>query len=389
MTEPSKEPPAPQTPVIQPDISAPANLKDMEKLFVGLAKNKGSDLHLKSGIKPIFRISTVLYEVGSRTLSNDDIKKIVYEILTDEQRTHFEAHNNLDFAYSVEGTGRFRVNLFKERGNVALAARRVNTQIPSFKELNLPPAVQKATSYKEGLIIVSGPTSSGKSTTLASMLQYINENRKCHIITVEDPIEYLFTDIKSFVNQREVGIDVASFHDALRYIVRQNPDVILMGEMRDAESLEAGLMAAETGHLVLGTLHASTAAQSVSRILDLFPTERQEMVRQSLTMNLRAIFCQRLLPGAKKEARLVPTVEVLLNNPSIQKLIQNKEDKKITDIMRSSEEEGMQDFNQSLHQLIKDGLIKQETGLKYSPNSEQLKMLIKGIFLSDSHKIVG
>ncbi len=384
-----KEQPTSQPQTIQPDISAPANLKDMEKLFVGLAKNKGSDLHLKSGIKPIFRISTVLYEVGSRALSNDDIKKIVYEILTDEQRTHFEAHNNLDFAYSVEGTGRFRVNVFKERGNVALAARRVNTQIPSFKELNLPPAVQKVTSYKEGLIIVSGPTSSGKSTTLASMLQYINENRKCHIITVEDPIEYLFTDIKSFVNQREVGIDVASFHDALKYIVRQNPDVILMGEMRDAESLEAGLMAAETGHLVLGTLHASTAAQSVSRILDLFPTERQELVRQSLMMNLRAIFCQRLLPGAKKEARLVPTVEVMLNNPSIQKLIQNKEDKKITDIMRSSEEEGMQDFNQSLHQLIKDGLIREDTGLKYSPNPEQLKMLIKGIFLSDSHKIVG
>ena len=384
-----KEQPAPLLPTIQPDISAPANLKDMEKLFVGLAKNKGSDLHLKADLKPVFRISTILYEVGTRTLSNDDIKKIIYEILTDEQRAHFELNNNLDFAYSVESVGRFRINLFKERGNIALAARRVNTQIPSFKELNLPPAIQKATSYKEGLIIVSGPTSSGKSTTLASMVQYINENRKCHIITVEDPIEYLFTDIKSFVNQREVGIDVASFHDALRYIVRQNPDVILMGEMRDAESLEAGLMAAETGHLVLGTLHASTAAQSVSRILDLFPTERQEMVRQSLTMNLRAIFCQRLLPGAKKEARLVPTVEVLLNNPSIQKLIQNKEDKKITDIMRSSEEEGMQDFNQSLHQLIKDGLIKQETGLKYSPNSEQLKMLIKGIFLSDSHKIVG
>ena len=389
MTELKKEQPDAQPQMIQPDISAPSNLKDMEKLFVGLAKNKGSDLHLKAGIKPVFRISTVLYEVGSRSLSNEDIKKIVYEILTDEQKTHFEKNNNLDFAYSVENIGRFRINLFKERGNIALAARRVNTQIPNFKDLNLPPAVKKVTSYKEGLIIVSGPTSSGKSTTLASMLQYINENRKCHIITVEDPIEYLFTDIKSFVNQREVGIDVASFHDALKYIVRQNPDVIMMGEMRDAESLEAGLMAAETGHLVLGTLHASTAAQSVSRILDLFPTERQDMIRQNLMMNLRAIFCQRLLPGAKKEARLVPTVEVMLNNPSIQKLIQNKEDKKISDIMRSSEEDGMQDFNQSIHQLIKDGLIKEETGFKYSPNPEQLKMLIKGIFLSDTHKIVG
>jgi twitching motility protein PilT len=361
----------------------------MEKLFAGLSKNKGSDLHLKAGCKPVFRISTAIYEVGHRRLSNEDIKKIIYEILTDEQKTHFEKSNNLDFAYSVENIGRFRVNLFKERGNIALAARRVNNQVPSFQELNLPPAIQKTASYKDGLVIVSGPTSSGKSTTLASVIQHINETRKCHIITVEDPIEYLFTDIKSFINQREVGIDVASFQEALRYIVRQNPDVILIGEMRDAESLEAGLMAAETGHLVLGTLHASTAAQTVSRILDIFSTERQDMIRQSLTMNLRAIFCQRLLPGSKKEIRLVPAAEVMLNNPSIQKLIQNKEDNKITDVMRLSAEDGMQDFNQSIHQLIKKGLVKEEVGLKYSPNSEQLKMLIKGIFLSDNRKIIG
>lgn len=224
---------------------------------------------------------------------------------------------------------------------------------------------------------------------MASIIKRINETRKSHIITVEDPIEYLFTDIKSFINQREVGIDVNSFQEALRCIVRQNPDIILIGEMRDTESLKAGLMAAETGHLVLTTLHASTAAQTISRILDIFPSERQDIIRQGLAMNLRAIFCQRLLPGAKKEIQLVPATEVMFNNPSIQKLIQNKEDKKITGIMRSSAEDGMQDFNQSIHQLIKNGLVKEEIGLKYSPNPEQLKMLIKGIILSDSRKIVG
>jgi twitching motility protein PilT len=373
----------------QVDSTIPANLKDIEKLFVGLTKNKGSDLHLKSGLKPIFRVNTVLYEAGNRALNDEEIKKIIYDILTDEQRGNFEKHNNLDFAYNLEGIGRFRVNIFKERGNVALAARRVNTYIPDFRELHLPEIIQKVADYKDGFIIVSGPTSCGKSTTLASMIQHINETRKCHIITIEDPIEYLFVDSKSFINQREVGIDVASFPDALKYLVRQNPDVILLGEMRDTESLEAGLRASETGHLVLGTLHASTSAQVISRILDLFQPERQNLIRQSLAHNLRVIFCQRLLPGATKEVRLVPTVEVMLNTPPIQKLILNKEEENITDVIRASAEEGMQDFNQSLHQLVKQGLVKEEVSLRYSPNPEQLKMLLKGIFLSDSKKIIG
>ena len=369
--------------------AAKEGLKDIEKLFSALAKNKGSDLHLKVGSKPIFRVATVLHEVGNKALTASDVKRVAYEILTDSQKNLFEQHLNIDFAYSLDGVGRFRVNIYQERGNLAIAARRVNTEIPSINDLHLPPVIQKISSIKEGLVIVSGPTSSGKSTTLASMIQFINDNRKCHIITVEDPIEYLFKDNKSFLNQREIGIDVASFEDALKYVVRQNPDVILIGEMRDSKSVEAALMSAETGHLVLGTIHASNAAQTISRIIDLFPPERNELIRQSITLNLKSIICQRLLPSTNKETKIVPMAEIMLVNPTIQKLIQNKEDKLISEIMRGAVSEGMQDFNLSLHQLIKSGLVTEEIALKFSPNPDQLKMQLQGISLTDDHKILG
>ncbi|MFH1228339.1 MAG: PilT/PilU family type 4a pilus ATPase [Planctomycetota bacterium] len=364
-------------------------LKNIDKLFSALAKNKGSDLHLKVGAKAIFRISTILHEVGNNFFSSTDIKKLVYEILTDPQKKLFEQTLNLDFAYDLEGVGRFRINIYHERGNIAVAARRINTEIASLNDLHLPPVIQKIASLKEGLIIISGPTSSGKSTSLASMIQYINDNRKCHVITIEDPIEYLFKDNKSFINQREIGIDVGSFEEALKYVVRQNPDVILIGEMRDDKSVEAALMAAETGHLVFGTIHASTAAQTISRIIDLFPKEKNELVRQSITLNLKSIICQRLVPSSKKEVRMVPMAEVMIVNPTIQKLIQNKDDKMIQEIIHETNSDGMQDFNTSLHNLIKTGLVTEENALRFSPNPDQLKMQINGISLTDEHKIIG
>lgn len=371
------------------EASGSTNLKDIEKLFVSLSKNKGSDLHLKVGLKPLFRVATVMHEAGPRVLGPEDLKRLIYEILSDRQREKFEKENDLDFAYSLEGWGRYRINVFRDRGNLAIAVRRVNTEIPSFGQLHLPLILEKIATLREGMIIVAGPTGSGKSTTLASIIQFINENRRCHIITIEDPIEYLFKDGKSFVNQREVGLDVDSFAIALRYIVRQNPDVIMVGEMRDQASLEAGLMAAETGHLVLGTVHASSSYQTVSRIMDLFPSERQEQIRQTLSFNLKAIVCQKLLPGAKENIRSVPAIEIMLNNPSVQKIIQSKDDKKIQDVIRASEEEGMVDFNRSLLNLINEGLITKETGFKYSSNPEQLKMYLQGIFLDDERKILG
>jgi len=372
------------------EAKEPQNLKDIEKLLIALSKNKGSDLHLKANLKPIFRIATVPHEAGPRVLGDSDVQRLIYEILSDKQKEKYEQDGDIDFAYNIEDWGRYRINVFRDRGSVAVAVRRVNTEIPSFEQLHLPPILKRIALFQEGLIIVAGPTGSGKSTTLASILQYINNNRRCHIITIEDPIEYLFKDGKSFVNQREVGLDVKSFNSALKYIVRQDPDVIMLGEMRDPESLEAGLMASETGHLVLGTVHASSAHQTISRIMDLFPAERQEQIRQALSFNLKSIICQKLLPGANpEEARMVPTIEILLNNPSIQKLIQEKEDKKIQEVIRGAEEDGMQDFNRSLLNLINEGLITKEVAFKYSPNAEQLKMYLQGIFLDDSRKIIG
>ena len=241
----------------------------------------------------------------------------------------------------------------------------------------------------QGLVILAGPTGSGKSTTLACVLEHINKTQRCHIITVEDPIEFLFVDKKSFINQREIGIDVADYRSALKHVVRQDPDIILMGEMRDGESLDAGLTAAETGHLVFGTLHASSAGQAIGRMLDLYATDRQTLVRQALAFNLKSVICQKLMPAAKEGTRMVPAVEILHVNAVIQKLLTTGEDQKIHDVIRGSEEEGMQDFNQSLVKLINAGLVSKKVAFSFSPNPEQLKMNLQGIFLGEDHHIIG
>jgi twitching motility protein PilT len=365
------------------------DMKDIDKLFVACARNKASDLHLKPGQRVIFRVSTILHEVGQRVLTPEDTKRLIYEVMSEKQRGIFEENHDLDFAYSLEGVGRFRINVFRDRGTVAVAARRVNTEIPTFEQLHLPEGVRRISGFNQGMVIVAGPTGSGKSTSLACLLDYINLTEKCHVITIEDPIEYLFTDKKSFFNQREIGIDVDSFPNALKHVVRQDPDVILVGEMRDVDSFDAGLIASETGHLVFGTIHASSAAQTIGRLLDLFPTERQPLIRQSLSFNLKAIICQKLLPASKEGVRMVPSVEIMLTNSTIQKLIQGGEDKKIQDVIRSGEEEGMQDFNQSIVKLINAGLISKKIGMAYSPNPDQLKMNLQGIFLGEDKKILG
>src|SRR5688572_32116917 len=330
MAEPQVNEPAE---VKAPEI--PANLKDIERLMVASSRNKASDLHLKAGQKPILRVNTALYEIGNRSLTPEDSKRYIYEIMTDEQRARFETESDLDFAYSLPGVGRFRINVFWDRGTVAISARRVNTHIPSLSELHLPDSLSKISDYHQGLVIVAGPTGSGKSTTLACIIDYISSSEKAHIITIEDPIEYLFQDKKSFVSQREIGIDVPDFHQALKHVVRQDPDVILVGEMRDYVSFDAALMASETGHLVFATIHASSAPQCIGRLLDLFPTERQPLIRQSLAFNLKAIICQRLVPASIEGVKMVPAVEVLFNTPTAEKLLMNSEDKKLGDLIRA------------------------------------------------------
>ncbi len=370
-------------------VEPKTDAKEIERLMIACARNKASDLHLKVGQKPILRVNTIIHEVGNKALAEEDVRRLIFEIMSETQRRRFEADCDIDFAYSIPDVGRFRINVFYERGSVAVAMRRVNTDIPGFDDLHLPDAIRRICDIEQGLVILAGPTGCGKSTTLACIIDFINSTQRLHVITIEDPIEYLFTDKKSFVNQREIGIDVNDFHQALKHVVRQDPDVILVGEMRDYISFDAALMASETGHLVFASIHASSAPQTIGRLLDLFPTERQPLIRQSLAFNLRSIVCQRLLPASREGVKMVPAVEILFNNATATKLIMNAEDKKLADLIRASKEEGMQDFNMSLVDLINRGMVTRKTALQYSPNPDQLKMNIQGIYLGDDHRILG
>jgi len=362
---------------------------EMDKLFASMDKFGASDLHLKVGSPPVLRIAKSLRTLDMPPLTGEQIRTLVFSILTPEQQEVFTQEHDLDLAYSLTGVGRFRVNIFMQRGSISLAARKVSMNIPTFEELGLPARPFKwITNQQQGLVIMAGPTGSGKSTTLASIIESINNSRKNHIVTIEDPIEYLYRDKKSIINQREVGIDVDSFKHALKFIVRQDPDVILVGEMRDAETFSTCLTAAETGHLVFGTLHSSSASQTIGRILDMFSADEQNQIRQGMHANLRAIVCQKLLPSIRPERDLVPAVEILLVNPSARKAIKDGEDNRIDDIIKGGKEDGMQDFNKSLLNLIQDGLINEEVGLTFSPNPEALRMNLKGIFLDEERKII-
>jgi twitching motility protein PilT len=359
---------------------------EANKLFRMVMKHKGSDLHLKVGLPPAMRLGGVLRQMQMPALTTSEMQRLMFPLLTPRQQKILEDEGGVDFAHVVhEGDleTRFRVNLFRARGRLSLVARRVNNSIPNFEGLGLPPVMSEITQYEQGIIILAGVTGSGKSTTIASMLQYINERERMHIVTLEDPIEFTFKDDKSIFNQRELGIDVMDFHKALKDAVRQDPDIILVGEMRDAETFGAAMHAAETGHLVFGTIHASTAPSTISRILDLFPREMHGPLRQNMAFNLKAIVAQKLLPTTKelaaKGVTRVPTNEIMRSNPIIRKLILTEEDTKLGDAIRLGKEEGMQDFTESLRQLVLAEKIERATAFEYAPNVEQLKMALKGI----------
>jgi len=361
------------------------NSKEIHKLFRLMHKYGASDLHLKAGTSPVFRISGALRNLELPPLNDSQVRKLLYDILTDDQIRTFEQVGDLDFAYSVDPETRLRINAYHQRGCVSVAARRVNVVIPTFEELNLPiETMQRISSLQQGMVIVAGVTGSGKSTTLAAMIEHINTARRCHIVTIEDPIEYLYQDKRALINQREVGIDVRSFREALRYVVRQDPDVILLGEMRDTETVQAGLSAAETGHLVFGTLHSSTAAQTFSRLLEFFPPDDQQRVRTSLQFNLRAIICQKLLPSVKPGVGRVPAVEIMLVTPHISKLIELGQEEHISEALQAGREQGMMDFNTSLFELIRDGFITRDVALAASPNPQALDAMLKGVFVKAS-----
>jgi len=350
----------------------------MVKLFMFMRDKGASDLHIKAGRPPMVRMGGTIRPLDMEALSPEQAGKIIREILTPDQEETLRESGSVDFAYEFGKGERVRVNAFHQRGALSLAARLVNTTIPSFDQLNLPPAIDKLTSFPQGLVLVCGVTGSGKSTTLAAVIQKINETRRCHILTIEDPIEFVYEDAKSFINQREVGLDVFSWTDALRAAVREDPDVILVGEMRDPETFSAGLSAAETGHLVFGTLHASNAAQTFGRIYDMFPPDRQGIIRQGLAFNLNAIIGQKLIPSCVDGMPVAPAVEIMFNNATIRELIRKAEEKKIPDVIKASAEEGMQDFTMSLVELVNKNLVGANVALELAPNREELQMALRG-----------
>ena len=356
---------------------------EVNKLFRMVMKYQASDLHLKVGQPPMMRLRGDIRRTEMRPLTQEDMERFFFPILKPKHKQILEDEGGVDFSWVVgEDEGRFRVSLFKQRGRLSLVSRRVNNVIPDFKTLGLPDSIEKLCHYNDGLIILAGVTGSGKSTTIASMLDYINAREPLHILTIEDPIEFVFTDRKSYINQREIGLDSMDWHKALKDAVRQDPDVILIGELRDVETFEAAVHAAETGHLVFGTIHASTAASTINRILDLFPPEKHNAIRQALSNNLKSIIAQKLIKSIKPGAGRVPTNEIMIMNPTIRDLIQKGEDKKLPDAIRIGYLEGMVDFNENLKQLVERGDVNREVALEVSPNPDNLKMVLKGIKVS-------
>jgi twitching motility protein PilT len=369
-------------------VGTSANEPEANKLFRMCMKHKGSDLHLKVGLPPAMRLAGQLRQMQLPALTAADMERLMFPLLNAKQKQILEEEGGVDYAHILrdeEGNEtRFRVNLFKARGALALVARRVNNFIPNFEQLGLPPILAEITKEDTGIIILAGVTGSGKSTTIASMLQYVNENERCHILTIEDPIEYTYKDAKSIVNQREIGIDVLDWNIALKHAVREDPDIILVGEMRDQDTFLAALHAAETGHLVFGTIHASSAPSTISRILDLFPQEMHPAMRQNLAFNLKAVVAQKLLRttkdwAEKTGATRIPTCEIMRSNPTVRKLILAEEDSKLSDAIRIGQDEGMMDFTESLRQLVLAEKIERSTAFEVAPSPDALKMALKGI----------
>lgn len=352
---------------------------EINKLFKVAIKNDASDLHLKVGIPPKLRIQGTLKNTTGDPLTEETAEKLIFEILSEQQKEFFLENGALDFAWQVGTADRFRINIFRQRGAVSLAARHITSNIPPFETLHVPPIVEKIAESHEGMILVTGPTGCGKSTTIASMIDHVNKTRACHIVTIEDPLEYLHTDKKAIVSQREIGIDVPNYEEALRSLMRQDPDVVLIGEMRDNETLTAAMRAAETGHLVFGTLHSASASQTIQRILDLFPQGERDLARQTFALTFRAIISQTLLPGLKPEAKRIPAIEILIANPIVKKLISEEREAELPNAIRACQGEGMQDFTESLRTLVVDEWVDLKVALGCAPNVEELRMALKGI----------
>lgn len=359
-----------------------ATLYDLLKMMI---EKNASDLHITTGSPPRLRIDGRLINIDHPQLSPADTKSLCYSILTDAQKHRFEESNELDLSFGVKGLSRFRANIFMQRGAVAGAFRTIPFEIRGFKELGLPEIVNELVKKPRGLILVTGPTGSGKSTTLAAMVDRINSERSDHIITIEDPIEYLHPHKKCLINQREVNADTMSFKAALRYVLRQDPDVVLIGEMRDLETIEAALTVSETGHLTLATLHTNSAVQTINRIIDVFPPHQQEQIRVQLSFVLEGIFAQQLIPKKTGVGRAL-AVELLVPNPAIRNLIREDKIHQIYSMMQTGQAKfGMQTMNQSLYDLYVKGHLTYEDAIGRSPVPDELiAMIHKGTVTTSS-----
>ena len=358
-------------------------MSTLQKILSYAVKNGASDVHLTVGSPPAVRIDGEIRFVATEALTPPDTVSFLDEMLDARQKEAFMQSGDFDLAYSVSGLGRFRVNIMRQRGSISIIMRHVRGKILDFTTLHLPPVLEKIANMPRGLVLITGTTGSGKSTSLASIIDYINQRQRVHIITLEDPIEFLHTNKKSIVNQREMSIDTKDFYVALRAAMREDPDVILVGEMRDSETFQAAISAAETGHLVFSTLHTTNAMLTMDRILDMFPSNLHDQIRSQIALQLRACVSQRLVPTADGSGR-VPAVEVMLNNPAISMLIRENNLKQIPTAITNGAEDGMQTFNMSLAELVRNKLIKEEDAMWAADNPDELKMNLQGIRISQS-----
>ena len=358
----------------------------LKELLEKAVRLGASDVHLKPMQEPFYRIQSRLVESGFEKLTPAAMERIVADLLPPHQAARFQTEHEADFSHYEDGVGRFRVNVYLAQGVPTMALRHVKKDIPTLADLRLPPQLNRLAEAERGIVILSGTTGSGKSTTLAAIIGQINRTQRRRIITVEDPVEFVFEDDQSVITQREIGLDTLSFANALKHLMRQDPDVILIGEMHNHNSIRTTLLAAETGHLVLTTLHAGTADLTVPRILDVFPTDEQQQIRMAFAANLYAVVCQRLLHDL--EGRLCPAVEIMFNTPTVRKIIEKNQLELLGVAISTGGDDGMQNFNQSVYQLIKSGVITEEEGLQAATNPEALRMNLQGIFLDESRRIL-
>ena len=345
-----------------------------------------SDVHIKPGGPVMFRIHQELVPIEAPTPTSDWVNNVIEHMVPKHFKKRLDDDREVDFSYFVQGVGRFRTNVFQQRGEWCLAMRYVKAEIPTFDALGLLPILKSIAEAPRGIILIAGATGSGKSTTLAAMLQYINSTSSNHIITLEDPIEFVFEDVKSTIEQREVGLDTSSFNQGLKHILRQDPDIIMIGEMRDSTSFSAAMSCADTGHLVISTVHTTNAAQSVSRVLEFFKADEREQVRKQLANTLQAVVCQRMVP--KIGGGVIPAMEILINTGTVKKLIEENRLDKLPAAIETARDDGMQNFNQALFDLVKERKVTEKDALANATNAQALEMNFKGIFLDEGRRIL-